>query len=398
VTRRCVCRKAFLGWWHPEVDDVFFWCLAYAAEACGVHLHHAVRVSSHHHLTFTVTRKNLGEFLRLLHHQISSMLNALLEREGHEAPRELFDARGSHVMRLMDAEAQLAHLVYERVNVVDAGLADSCDGVPGRTLDPGLWKGAGVRLERPRVYVSKRRDSHELKLSPPALLYRAFGGDLDALVHHQRKLERETARVIRARRGRRARTSDEVRAIDPWDEPRTPRESSGERVPSFKTGLQGLAGRNARVRGATEVRAFREMHGAANQQWCAGNREVEYPYGTYEMRRFHGAKVAAPTADAWVSAPGPTLDDVKAELDRGEVHADEELVDRVRKVVVPQAEQTAGEDDTSEPDDSPEDRDPTERSDDPRRVPAGEPDEEPEPATQLDQRRTQRRGGDPPEG
>ena len=337
VTRRCVCRKAFLGWWHPEVDDIFFWCLAMVAEKCGVHLHHAVRVGSHYHLTFTITRKNLGEFLRLLHHQMSCMLNTLLARERYDAPHELFDARGSHVMRLMDAEAQLGHIVYERLNPPAAGLADTCDGVPGRTLDPGLWKGAGVQLNRPTVYTASKERSRVLQVSAPPLLYRAFGGDLDGLVHQIRKLERDGERAIRAARKRPAKTAAEVRGIHPWDEPMTLRESGGGRVPSFKTSKRGLEGKDAEIRGALEVRAFREAHASANEEWRAGNRDVEYPCGTYEMERFHGAQVADAAWDAWVSAPGPTLDEVKAELGREDVArggVDEGVLERVRDAVV----------------------------------------------------------------
>lgn len=333
VTRRCVCRKAFLGWWHPEVDDIFFWCLAYAAEKCGVHLHHAVRVTSHYHLTLTVTEENLGEFLRLLNHQLSCMLNTLLVRERYDAPRELFDARGPHVMRLMDAEAQLAQLVYERLNVVVAGLADTCDGVPGRTLDPGLWKGAGVKVVRPRVYTASGVDTRELRVSPPPLLYRGFGGDVDGLVHHVGKLERGGEQAIRSARKRPAKTRAEVQAIHPWDEPMTLRESGGERVPTFKTGLVGLEGKELRIRGATEVRAFREMHHAANVEWRGGDRAAVYPHGTYEMRRFHGVSVADPAPDAWVSAPGPTLEEVKAELEREGAQREAGLVARVREAV-----------------------------------------------------------------
>ncbi|MBO6936663.1 MAG: hypothetical protein JJ863_16945 [Deltaproteobacteria bacterium] len=337
VTRRCVCRKAFLGWWHPEVDDIFFWCLVMVAEKCGVYLHHAVRVGSHYHLTFTITRKNLGEFLRLLHHQMSCMLNTLLARERYDAPHELFDARGSHVMRLMDAEAQLGHIVYERLNPPAAGLSDTCDGVPGRTLDPGLWKGAGVRLTRPTVYTASKKRSRVLRVSPPPLLYRAFGGDLDGLVHHIGKLERDGEQAIRAARKRPAKTAAEVRGIHPWDEPMTLRESGGGRVPSFKTGKRGLEGKDAEIRGALEVRGFREAHASANEEWRAGNRDVEYPCGTYEMGRFHGARVADAAWDAWVSAPGPTLDEVKAELARDDVECegvDPEMLERVRGAVV----------------------------------------------------------------
>ena len=396
VTRRCVCRKAFLGWWHPEVDDVFFWCLAVVAEKCGVRIHHAVRVGSHYHMTFTLTGENLGEFLQRLHHQMSRMLNALLEREGYDPPRELFDARGTHVMRLMDAEAQLAHIVYERVNPPAAGLAETCDGVPGQTLDLGRWKGAGMQLTRPRVAKSGG-DSQVMQVTPPALLYRAFAGDVDRLVHHAGKMEREAERAIRAARKGPPRTADEVRAIHPWDEPLTLRESGG-RVPSFKTGLVGLEGKEARIRGAKEVRGFREAHAAANERWCGGDRGVEYPYGTYEMRRFHGAEVADPAPDAWVSAPGPTLEEVQAELERGEVEAEEDLVDRVREAVVQGAEaMVAEEGDAEEGEDAEADQRPApERHHRFTQLPTRQSDEQPRRLIRLrDDRR--RRGSDPPE-
>jgi len=157
-------------------------------------------------------------------------------------------------------------------------------------------------------------------------------------VHHVGKLERDGERAIRAARKRPAKTAAEVRGIHPWDEPMTLRESGGGRVPSFKTGKRGLEGKDAEIRGALEVRAFREAHASANEEWCSGNRDVEYPCGTYEMERFHGARVAEPDWDARVSAPGPTLDDVKAELGLGQVEVDEGLVERVREAVVESAE------------------------------------------------------------
>ena len=330
------------------------------------------------------------------------MLNTLLERERYDAPRELFDARGSHVMRLMDAEAQLAHLVYERVNVVDAGLAETCDGVPGRTLPPALWKGAAVRLRRPSVYAKRGSDSREWRLTAPPLLYRAFGGDLDRLVHHEGKMERDVERAIRRARTKPAKTPDEVRAIHPWDEPMALRESGGGRVPSFKAGLVGLEGKDARIRGALEVRAFREAHTTANEEWRSGNRTVVYPAGTYEMERFHGARVADAAPDAWVSAPGPTLDDVKTELGLDEVEgveADPEMLERVREAVVEEAVARVESADSDDQDDS-EDQDETDerpaaerhhRFSKPRPREAGD-----QPRRIIRMREKRRRGSDPP--
>ena len=332
ITRRTVFRKAFLGWWSKEVDDIWFWCLALACEKCGVVLHHAVRVGSHYHLTITCLEENLGEFLWWLNHSMSRALNALLEKEGYDAPGQLFDGRQTHVMRLMDAEAQMVSLVYERLNPPKAGLSETCDGIPGKTLPPAMWKsGTGLELERPSVYFASGPTRRRVRTEPQPLLYLAFGGDVDALVHHLNKLEREGERAIRrARDGRPARTLEEVRAIHPCDEPRTPREAGGGRVPCFKTGLGPLA----QMKGAVEVTGWRKQYRAARKRWEGGDRDGQFPHGTYEMRRSHGAEVAEPAPDAWVSAPGVTLEEAKAMVATGAAQRDEDLVNRVRETVM----------------------------------------------------------------
>ena len=325
-------RKAFLGWWDEGVDRIWVWCLAAACARCGVTVHHAVRVGSHYHLTFTVTRNNLGEFLWSLNHSMSCALNALLDERGYEAPGQIFDGRQMHVMRVLDAEAQMASLVYERLNPVEAGLADTCDGIPGVVLGPARWRAGGYEQAKPPVFFASGPERQRLTMGPPPLLYLAFGGEVDALVHHLRKLEREGERRIRkARNGRPARTAAEVRAIDPFDEPRTGKERGGERIPSFKTGL----GRDANIAGAVEVRKWRETYQAAEREWRAGHpggtsTEVEFPHGTHLLAARYGVRVGEAGAKDRVSAPGPTLEEAKESVAAGEAQRDRGLPDRVR--------------------------------------------------------------------
>ncbi len=345
VTRRCVCRKSFLGWWSDEVDAVWLWCLALAAEKCNVDIHHAVRVGSHYHLTFTIREENLGRFLWWLNRSLSCALNALLEKHGIEAPRELFDSRHTYVERLVDAESQLANIVYERLNPPAAGLAETCDDLPGMSLPPAMWKGAPRRLERPTVYFKKGPNTRLLQMSPPPLLYLAFGGDVDALVHHTSKLERVGERTLRIARGqRRVRTHAEVRSIDPWSEPASPRERSDGRHDGFK-----CATREDYHAGRREVRRWRSAYREARCHWQRGNREVFYPHGTYEMRRFHGANVAEPDDDARVSAPGPTIEEAQALVEQRAAERDWGIVERVKDTVAGHCEDWSKDDSAETP-------------------------------------------------
>jgi len=140
ITRRTTLRKAILAPCHELVGDCFLYSLADAQQETDVEVHHSARVITHHHTGVTPTRDNLPEFLRRFHRDVSCSLHHLLCESGYDAPHELFDDRQAHLMRLLDAEAQASHLVYEYLNTVAAGLVQRPEHMPGTVLDFDLWK------------------------------------------------------------------------------------------------------------------------------------------------------------------------------------------------------------------------------------------------------------------
>ena len=42
ISRRTTLRKAFLGPWHPMVQQIWLYALAYAQRKCDVAVHHTV--------------------------------------------------------------------------------------------------------------------------------------------------------------------------------------------------------------------------------------------------------------------------------------------------------------------------------------------------------------------
>ena len=364
ISRRTVLRKALLGWWHPMVDTIFLYALAKSAQTYDVALHFAVRVLSHYHLQVTPQRELcLGEFQRQVNHDISCALNALLEREGYDPPGQIFDGRRPHQMRLMDAEAQMAQLLYDDANPYKAGLVESSHQLPGLSLSPRLWKREPLRIPRPDIYFGRNSPAEvELDLQPPAQLWAAFGGDIDALVYHFETVSRDVRRAVRDERSEEGlggvRGAEALQHIHPYDEPRTLKEPSGERIPSFRTGKRGIEGCLARERGAREVSGYRDAYRGSYQQHCENERrkhaadaeviksdansgvenrptdgDIVFPYGTYEMRRRYGVVVSEPAFEAWVTAPEPTLRDLKQLTEGGGValQRDMQLIDRVRE-------------------------------------------------------------------
>lgn len=339
LTRRTVLRKAFLAPWSPQVKQIWLYNLAEAQRRLGVAVHHSTLVVNHHHTSVTAPGQSLPEFTRYVTRETSVAVQELLRREGYDTPGQLFDSRRTHRLRLIDAEAQASQVLYEYLNTVAAGLVSRPEHMPGPTLDFGHWKTGFVDVERPEVYSTKRDSVLRLHLTPLPELYRAFGGDLDALVHHMKRLGEEGIRALRAQRKGPPKGAQALARMHPWSEPRTPREENGQPVPTFRIGARGLAAKTRRIEGAREVSGFRKGHDSTRVARRDGDRGAVYPYGTYAAVVYRGAPVEAePLEGAIVTAPGPMLEDVKAELARCPVAREKgAVVDEVRSAFAEEA-------------------------------------------------------------
>src|SRR5690606_14626778 len=224
ITRRTNGRKAMLGGWHPLVQQIWLYALADAQRHEKVAIHHACLVVNHEHLSVTGEEDNLPRFMHRVHSDVSKAINELLEDEGYDAPGQLFDGRKPHMMRLVDPAAQASHLVYEYLNSCAAGLVARPEDMPGTVIEWGMWKSGGIDVVKPPVYYGDRRpDRLPVELSAVPDLYGQFGGHMDALVHHMRKLSEHGLEAIQRARTRPVLGAAAVKKIHPWSEPKTPR-------------------------------------------------------------------------------------------------------------------------------------------------------------------------------
>src|SRR5690606_15506692 len=122
-----------------------------------VRIHHACAVVTHLHTNVTADEDNLPRFTHRVHTDISKAINTLLANERYDAPRQIFDNRKPHMMRLVDPAAQASHLVYEHLNSCAAGLVERPEDMPGVVLDWGMWKSGGIDVAKPPVYFGESR-------------------------------------------------------------------------------------------------------------------------------------------------------------------------------------------------------------------------------------------------
>ena len=107
--------------------------------------------------------------------------------------------------------------------------------------------------------------------------------------HFRRLLDAELARIHAERRAAglvKVLGAKFVREQDPF-------ESAGDTFPTFARNPRiACLDRERRPALLALLQAWRVAYRVAYGLWRAGQRDVEFPHGTYGVRRFHGARVA----------------------------------------------------------------------------------------------------------
>lgn len=332
--------------------QAWLFIMAEAARVTRTMVHHTTLNVTHHHTQVTTENAELPRFNEYMHREMAKFLNVLLAELGYEQPGTIFEDRQTHQMRLLDAEACIATTIYERVNPVAAGLVRRAADMPDCVFEWPHWKDDQmIVVERPPLYFNPRTivRQRELPVYVQPSTYLDFEGDIDRIVHHMGKLERDANKALARARTFPVLGAKKLRRIHPYNEPRTNRESGGKVIPTFKLGARGITGRVVRIRGCLETTKFREDHAEANATRRAGLHAV-YPAGTYKMRIEHDVDVAKAKEDALITGPGMTLDEAKAELDANPSwrakakERSKQAIEATRAAVVDEAEEIVNED------------------------------------------------------
>ncbi len=311
ITRRCARRCFFL---KPTrfVTALVTFVLALFVRRYGMLLHAAVCSTTHLHLVLTDPDGRLPDFLRDTHSLLGRALNAHYGRgESAWAPPP------ANAVELPDPEAILDKLAYVLLNVVKDGLASRPEKWPGlctlvkdigtRTLTgtrpPSAFFGGRRAKRKPKPGASRKRGQWRQRPStlpavascelvvPPAFAHLSLAEFHALLDERVAKLDAEIRKERRAAGKKRFMTRAELRKIDPLS-------SAGDVSPTFATVPSIAGGRDPalRVSRLQDLQGWHVEHREARTAWRAGDRTVQFPYGTYWLRVGHGACVALPKA------------------------------------------------------------------------------------------------------
>lgn len=304
ITLRAVGRSyRFL----PEraVNDIIRYALAVTAEHYGIALHEFEFLSNHGHILLTDVEGRLPDFMRDLNSLISRQLNA------HRGHRGTNIEKGYNAVAPQDAEKVLDHAVYTLANACSANLVKRTRhwkgvnsfamryGTPVVVKRPkvGMWKyedeaGRRGNKRRRKTTLNANRARRRCRSKLPErveLVITRPPGVSPHLSDHELRNEILRRVDIREREliDQRARTRRRVvgmRAVLAQDWQASPRSKED----LFRT-RPSFSGRSkwARIEASQRRHQYLEHYAKARDAFNAGDRGVEFPHGTWLMRRRH---------------------------------------------------------------------------------------------------------------
>jgi putative transposase len=282
ITRRCTQRQ-FLLRPDQETNNAFTYCLAEAAQRCGMTIVLSQMMSNHQHTSLYDALGRETEFREHFHKMMAKSQNALRGRW-----ENFWSSQEPCVVETITADDLLDKVVYTATNPVKDGLVEKVHHWPGPNFVKALLTGTPMKARRPKHFF--REDGPmppevELVLKLPD----HFEGKAAFLAELQRRIavvEEECARE-RQRTGRRVLGRRRVLRQSWRDSPTShePRRKLRPRV----------AARNKELRIAMLQRnkEWRLEYREARAKWLAGI-EVEFPFGTYWLKRFANVRVKPP--------------------------------------------------------------------------------------------------------
>jgi REP element-mobilizing transposase RayT len=281
VTRRCLGRRFLLRPDDP-LNNLFIYCLGLAAKKHGVEVHAVSVMSNHYHLVLSDPEGVLPDFMGWLNRQLAMCIKRL--RGWEEVvwePNVPYSA-----VELSGPPEVLDKVAYVLLNPVSAGLVRSPERWPGALSTLGVLRRATMAAKRPAVWF-KDTAPEEVTLTfhlPPSFAGRVgYLGALEALLTGRLAQVRAELR----RQGRGFLGGNRVRKTAVTDRPTT-------KKPRF--GLNPIFSaltRSAWLAAVKALRAFRKAYRVAYEAWRSGERDVEFPLGTWWVVRCAGA--ATPT-------------------------------------------------------------------------------------------------------
>lgn len=271
----------------PAVTAMFLYLLAWASNLFGVRVLCAYVGSNHYHLVVYDPNGRVSCFAERLNSMVARALNYRWKR----FKAAFWDNQRLNLVRLLDADVVVSKAVYCALNPTRDGLLKD----PAQW--PGVWLtarhlGRTFTFERPKTKFFGHRSKMPMEVSltlglPPMLEHMT---EAEYTARHEAELAAQVEAVVAERRstGKGFLTLQKLRCTRHTQRARKP-----EKVGWRNTIRPRVASTCAklRARALLQLKAFNLAYDSARRRFLAGERNVVFPAGTYQLKRLYGVRV-----------------------------------------------------------------------------------------------------------
>ena len=272
ITRRCTQRQFWLKP-TPRNIEIFGYCLAVAAGKFGVQIHSVCVMSNQYHMIVTDPENHVAEFYGWLHKYVAKAINVSCGRL-----ENLWSSEKTSVIPLRSEKDVLDKTVYTLANPVQAHLV-----ALGKNW-PGIWlfqPGKQQVFNRPDVYFSDDGDMPKkatltIAKSPQSSAQNdtAYVEQIETLLFlREQKIVAKMIECGESFLGIRG-VLDQPQSASPKNQ--EPRQEITPRVAAKDKWL--------RIESILRNKEFLSEYAKARQRWKSGDKDVEFPLGTYALR------------------------------------------------------------------------------------------------------------------
>lgn len=275
MTRRCAGRHFFL---RPskEVEQAFLYCFAVAAKDANLDVYWLSVMSSHYHDGVHDPEGKYPKFLQYFHSLVARCLNVHLDRS-----ENFWSSDKTSVVQLGDDASLFEKMIYSLTNPVQSHLVDKVFNWPGISSLRYQLDDKPVVIQRPGWFFSdKSKLPEQVELSfvrPPEFAHLSHEEWTD-MIRAAVAQEEAKAAAQREKTGRRVVGRKAILRQSPFSSPRTQAQRRGLR-PQVAS-----KDRWRRMELLNADKQFQRRYREAFARRRAGEVDVEFPYGTYQLR------------------------------------------------------------------------------------------------------------------
>jgi hypothetical protein len=272
---------------RPErlVVQAILYCLGVALLRYPVRLHDFSVVSNHDHEAMTDPLGVRSLFLQVFHSLVARSVNCKFKERD-----SLWSGQRHCAVKLLDRPSLIDRCIYALLNPVHHLLVRYVWEWTG----PTSWKmeyGVPIKIKKPPFFFSKKMpDEVEIVIHRPEGLFPELVDDRQARAKlRQLALEKQANMIVEAKReGRRFLGMGRVMRQLRSSTPSRPKPLGGL-IPQVAANDEAT-----RIEGVKALKQFQDDYRIALAEYCDGDREVEFPPGTYLMHRRFGVRIRPP--------------------------------------------------------------------------------------------------------